>query len=170
MHIRHAALVACAALLATSCGSPSEPEAEPPDIRGVWTTGTGRTWFWGVRSLAAPSIVETTACQGSLDITEQIGASFAGRYTISCTTARSSSGLVDGLADGNGQLSFRLRTEQGGPPELLPERLNYPCPVGSDPGIYEGTFDREISARRLVTVECPSGQIQVTASFLGARG
>jgi hypothetical protein len=172
MHIRRAILAACSAVLAASCSSPSGPTAQPPDARGVWSSGGTRTWGWSLTSVAAPSSWESSGCEGSLTITEQDGGSFGGRYAITCSGAGLSSGaLLDGRVGGDGQLSFRLRADEGWAPGLLPDRFNPPCPVASDPGVYEGTLAGGVlSVRRLQSLDCTVGRVHITASFHGTRG
>ena len=168
MQVHRAALVACSVALATSCGSPSEAPQEP-DVRGVWAGG--RAWFWSQRNEAAPQTWALTQCEGSLEVTEQDGASFAGRYTITCSGGPGSAGRVDGRVGADGVVTFRLQAEQGASPERLPPVVrDLDCPLGSDPGFYEGTVAYgPMTAHRFLRFDCPAGQIQATASFEGRR-
>jgi hypothetical protein len=168
MRVRRAALIACSVALAASCSSPSEPPEEP-DLRGVWSGG--RAWYWSTRNDATPNQWGVSQCAGDVDITEQEGASFTGRYAITCTSGSGSAGRVDGRVGSDGQLSFRLETEQGMAPGLLPAAVgSLDCPVVSDSVVYEGTVAYgPLSAHRFQELDCPSGRIRVSASFEGAR-
>jgi hypothetical protein len=173
MHVHRATFAVCAALLAASCGSPSGPTAQAPDVRGVWSGGN-RSWGWSMTSAVRPGqSVESSACEGTLTITEQDGGSFGGRYSINCTGAgRSSGAIVDGRVGEHGDLSFRLQADQGWAPGLLPGRLSPPCPVTRDAEAYTGGIfnDSRLSVDRVQTLGCDPDPVIITASFQGARG
>jgi hypothetical protein len=174
MHVHRAPLAVGCAVFALSCGSPTGPDADVPDVRGTWSSGS-RTWGWSVTSAVVPGQnVSTTGCQGSLQITEQNGSAFSGRYSISCSGAvGSSSGTVLGgqVGERGAVVSFRLRADEGWAPGLFPVGgFNPPCPVTRDPEAYTGAiFGGTLSVSRVQALGCEPQPVLITASFSGAR-
>jgi hypothetical protein len=166
MHTRLVALAACFAPFVVSCGSPSAPTA-PPDVRGSWGAGQFASWRW---SEMVVDVSRSAGCVGSLDITEQDGASFAGRYAISCpATARSAGAMVGGHVDGNGQLTFQLRAEEGWEPGLPPGWFNPPCQRAADTTYRGSVSNGTLSVRRAQRFACVPVEVDLTAAFDGTR-
>ena len=129
----HRIVLACLVPLAMSCGSPSAP-TETPDLRGTWG-GSAFAWRWSDSVGETTTVSRSSTCQGTIEIAQQDGGSFTGRYTIGCESGTGSSGeLFDGRVTAEGRVTFRLRATQGWDPGLLPGWLNPPCPLVSDPG------------------------------------
>ena len=174
MHVHRATLAVCAAVFAASCGSPSGPDGDVPDIVGTWSSGS-RTWGWSLTSAVVPGQnVATTGCQGSLQVTEQNGNAFSGRYSITCSgTVGSSSGTVLGgqVGERGGVVSFRLRADDGWAPGLFPTaNFSPPCPVTRDPEAYTGAiFGGTMTVSRVQALGCEPLPVLVTASFSGFR-
>jgi hypothetical protein len=153
-----------------SCGSPSAPSgAQVPDVRGTWRNAApAPLWQW-VLSYTADGSTQSTACDGELDITAQSASSFAGRFRIECSSWRSSGSIRDGAVSDAGAISFRLTAEDGPDPGLPPPWLNPSCRV-TDPMRYDGSLMAgNLSVNRVQAMDCPSGRIQLTASFVGTR-
>src|SRR5262245_3016291 len=158
-------VLACLVPLAMSCGG-SEPSAptEIPELRGTWG-GTAATWRW---SDADVSDVSTSArrgtCEGTIEIGQQDGGAFSGRYRIGCVTvtgnpsASSSGEVFDGRVSPDNRVTFRLRATQGFDPGVLPGWFNPPCSVISDPGVYEGQIaNGSMTVSRAQQFNCLAG-------------
>jgi len=174
MRVARFVLLCSIAMVIASCGSPSAPTVGPaPDVRGVWgPSGTLLPWRWTLSSLSNPGSVESTSCDGVLDISSQDGNSFSGRFTVACASGRSSGSIRDGSMTGTGRISFRLVTEEGPDPGVPIQWNNSSCRV-TDPQSYEGAASAApggvINASRVQTMNCPSGPVQIAATFLGGR-
>jgi hypothetical protein len=169
MHDRRFALAACLVPLFVSCGSPSAP-TQVPDVRGSWGAGA-LSWRWSEGFTASPDITHSSTCQGALDIVEQDGGAFAGRFAISCPAAGASSGtVIDGRVSLDGRLSFRLQSGAGWDPAIPPGWFNPPCRLSADTALYEGTVTSgSMSVRRVQDFECPTVSTRVIAAFEGSR-
>src|SRR5262245_46841287 len=104
-------------MVIASCGSPSEPSsAQVPNVRGTWRNAASTPlWQW-VLSYTADGSTQSTACDGELDITSQTASSFTGRFTIVCSSWRSSGSIREGSVSESGGVSFRLAADDGPDP------------------------------------------------------
>ena len=168
-------VLACLVPLAMSCGGP-EPSAptEIPEMRGTWG-GTAVAWRWTDGTYSDSGYATRSAmCEGTIDVGQQDGGTFTGRYRIGCVSStgnKSSSGVVfDGRVSPDNKVSFRLRATEGFDPSLIPGWLNPPCPLIYDPGVYDGKIaNGSMSVSRAQQFECAPGQIAVFAAFQGPR-
>ena len=171
MKARRSWLPLSLAALVASCGSPAAP-TEVPDFRGSW--GSVFPWRWTASPTNAPDnqgSFSSTGCDGVIEITSQNGSAFAGTYRIDClSSGRSSGAVLDGQLGPNSGISFRLSATEGFDPGVLPGSVTPPCVPGTDSGTYMGSVvGGAISVRRLQTLQCLTGGVQVTAAFSGVR-
>jgi hypothetical protein len=153
--------------LLASCGSEPTVPSEIPDLRGVWGVSAS-PWRWADQYLYAPDLSSTSGCAGTLDLNQQSGDSFGGRYTIDCHGG--SMGTVAGSITPNGLIRFQLRPDQGWDPGIPPGRFNTPCRMTADTMTYEGDIiGGLLSVNRTQTYECLPGRVYVHASFRGVR-
>jgi hypothetical protein len=120
-------------------------------------------------SYTADGSTQSTACDGELDITSQTASSFTGRFTVVCSSWRSAGSIREGSISDTAAISFRLTADDGPDPGLPPPWLNPSCRV-TDPMRYDGSLIAgNLSVNRVQAMDCPTGRIQLTASFVGRR-
>ena len=172
-----ATAVGAVLVVASSCGSPAMPSPSP-DVRGTWGVGASFPWTFSISDGGVGTgFSGTSGCAGTVAITTQAGASFAGRYAIQCKDLGSSGSLVEGQVGAGGQLSFRLVAEQGFAPGVFPPFFTSTCQPPDAPQTYQGSVTNGVlAAARAQFVDCPSPRIggaatrvQIASSFQGVR-